>query len=138
MKTIIELAEECGLLINSNDRSSTSNETSFLVEDCYFDIERFVELIRADEREVVGEQLAQQQEPVAWIPITNWRWNNNAGTWEGLTDTSPPAQRTWVGLTDDEIEKELGPFPLWISNWDHWDIMNFATAIEAKLKEKNT
>ena len=28
---------------------------------------------------------------VAWIPITEWRWNNNAGTWEGLTDTTPPA-----------------------------------------------
>jgi len=48
------------------------------------------------------------------------------------------AQRPWVGLTDEEIEKELGPFPLWISEWDHWDLMNFASAIEVKLKEKNS
>jgi hypothetical protein len=38
-----------------------------------------------------------------------------------------PAQRTWVGLTDDEYAKlaeEFGPFPI--------------NQIEAKLKEKNT
>ena len=41
--------------------------------------------------------------------------------------TSPPAQRTWVGLTDEEYAKlaeEFGPFPI--------------NQIEAKLKEKNT
>ena len=44
--------------------------------------------------------------------------------------TSPPAQRTWVGLTDEEIEKltvELRDIPV-----------TLAFAIEAKLKEKNT
>ena len=45
---------------------------------------------------------------------------------------SPPAQRTWQGLTDEEIEK-------------HWKKQvgtvrpnySFTRAIEAKLKEKN-
>lgn len=65
----------------------------------------------------LDEALAQpQQEPVAWAIFTN---AGNARMWstfqphlqkladaEGLTITplytSPPAQRTWVGLTDEE------------------------------------
>ena len=40
-----------------------------------------------------------------------------------------PAQRTWVGLTDDEIA---------LINADYPHPQGFARAIEAKLKEKNT
>jgi hypothetical protein len=41
------------------------------------------------------------------------------------------AQRTWVGLTDEEIDK--------IYETKVWDARrSFARAIEAKLKEKNT
>jgi hypothetical protein len=40
---------------------------------------------------------------------------------------SPPAQRTWVGLTQKQIESCYGG-----------EIDDFARAIEAKLKEKNT
>jgi hypothetical protein len=59
--------------------------------------------------------------------------------WDTKTDTPimgyttpPAAQRTWVGLTDAEIQaihdtyyRRMGP-------------QEFARAIEAKLKEKNT
>jgi hypothetical protein len=42
-------------------------------------------------------------------------------------------QRTWVGLTDEEIQVVLDDFQ------KYYDTMNdFARAIEAKLKEKNT
>ena len=51
MKTVIEMARECGLLIDINDRTSTSRTTSFHVESCYFDIERFFDLVAAAERE---------------------------------------------------------------------------------------
>ena len=48
--------------------------------------------------------------------------------------TSPPAQRTWVGLTNEEIEKEwvkmCGP-----QSWARHKV--YARTIEAKLKEKN-
>jgi hypothetical protein len=47
-----------------------------------------------------------------------------------LYTTPPAAQRQWVGLTDEEIEKltvELRDIPV-----------TLAFAIEAKLKEKNT
>ena len=43
-----------------------------------------------------------------------------------------PPQRTWVGLTDEEIAKELYKFDA-AAAW-----YQFARAIEAKLKEKNT
>ena len=43
------------------------------------------------------------------------------------------AQRTWVGLTDEEIEKMRH-----LIDWTaHWSYGTFAKAIEAKLKEKN-
>lgn len=55
-------------------------------------------------------------------------------------DQEQPAQRTWVGLTDEEISK----IPSWIYSPDQ-DGMTaqegleiFARAIEAKLREKNT
>ena len=44
--------------------------------------------------------------------------------------TPPAAQRTWVGLTDDEVIKCT---PTWGGT-----VEDVARAIEAKLKEKNT
>ena len=43
-----------------------------------------------------------------------------------------PPQRTWVGLTDGEISQ------LWIGTSPYFNEDDFARAIEAKLKEKNT
>jgi hypothetical protein len=45
--------------------------------------------------------------------------------------TSPPAQRTWVGLTDEEITD------IWAESSPDYYEDDFARAIEAKLKEKN-
>ena len=42
-----------------------------------------------------------------------------------------PAQRPWVGLTDEEIDEVLNSF-------DTTDIYKYFRAMEAKLKEKNT
>jgi hypothetical protein len=44
------------------------------------------------------------------------------------------AKRTWVGLTDEEILK----FQDIVPNTLGYDLIEFAHAIEAKLKEKNT
>ena len=46
------------------------------------------------------------------------------------------AQRTWVGLTDEEILDKCESVP----DYDigNHDLIQFARAIEAKLKEKNT
>jgi len=44
-----------------------------------------------------------------------------------------PAQRTWVGLTDDEVEQACVPLGAAMLSFTE-----VAQAIEAKLKEKNT
>jgi hypothetical protein len=46
--------------------------------------------------------------------------------------TSPPAQRTWVGLSEKEMYK------LWLTTDEETDRMAFGKAVESKLKEKNT
>ena len=43
-----------------------------------------------------------------------------------------PAQRHWVGLTDEEITD------IWAGSSPYYHEDDFARAIEAKLKEKNT
>jgi len=47
--------------------------------------------------------------------------------------TEQPAQRTWVGLTDDERVSVLFDVDGRVLDYE-----NYAEAIEAKLKEKNT
>ena len=73
-----------------------------------------------------------EQEPVAWMDSDgNVSDNNDHGCFSIPLYTFPP-QRTWVDLTDEDKQiafddtQEGGGF---------WE---FADAIEAKLKEKNT
>ncbi len=80
-------------------------------------------------------QPAPVQEPVAWI-------SHNAGLYHFKPDESldplplylapPAAQRPWTGLTDWEISQ------LWFGTSPYFNEEDFAHAIEAKLKEKNT
>jgi hypothetical protein len=90
----------------------------------------------------------ESQEPVAWVNQSAIDWftsdkqgsnayvqtnlaksKNNSATVPIFTH---PPQRTWVGLTDDD---EI----LAISNtMPYANRFEFARAIEAKLKEKNT
>jgi hypothetical protein len=82
----------------------------------------------------------ESQEPVA-LPCCGYtdasavKWNPFNGVVQchncGQTYTTP--QRTWTGLTDEEIKT------ICVENgWDSsWQSMRFAHAIEAKLKEKN-
>ena len=91
----------------------------------------------------IKEALAQTQEPVAWkLPDKNvvfWEDTKEVDEYHGFKPTIPlyttPPQRTWVGLTDDEVAQAMyradaiftGPMQF-----------KFAKEIEAKLKEKNT
>jgi len=68
---------------------------------------------------------------------TEWCW---AGVGEPLqmfaklVAAKASAQRTWVGLTDEEIKTICSE-----NGWDSsWQSLRFARAIEAKLKELNT
>ena len=90
-------------------------------------------------REALAEQPAQQ-EPVAWMDDDGNLHREEPPYKYGpdprplvFADTSPSAQRTWVGLTDDEFEDiELGcrstPFGK----------IEAMKKVEAKLRSKNT
>jgi hypothetical protein len=101
----------------------------------------------------IGTPAAPVQEPVAW------RWSESKGErwFDWTTDwshhdkaklmafpieyaytTPPAAKRQWVGLTDDEILKLAYPIR-WqeVDDFEADKAVNFAQAIEAKLKEKN-
>jgi hypothetical protein len=48
-------------------------------------------------------------------------------------------KKPWVGLTDKAIIKVVDSMPRGINGWmSDWDLYEYARAIEAKLKEKNT
>ncbi len=84
------------------------------------------------ERDAIKEALAQpEQEPVAWIYSQGTAKVASMSYVSGVRATplytSPPAQRTWVGLTEDEAFACQGR-----------DYFETYKAIEAKLKEKNT
>ena len=88
----------------------------------------------AHKPKVVGPK----QEPMAWMVYTQdgqsvYVTDNPTDIQEGqraLPLYPTPPQRTWVGLTDDEVYKIV--FKL---EGEHW--RKIADAIEAKLKEKN-
>ena len=100
---------------------------------------------------------AEKQEPVAWEDVLGaiargWAHPENArkpidvqlavAIAKEIQDmyTAPPAaQRTWVGLTDEEIFSVLGNLQRKYNGPPTEDSrVVFALAIEAKLKEKNT
>jgi hypothetical protein len=101
-------------------------------------------------REALAEQPAQQ-EPVAWMfeddednghktfrqtpPSPEAvaylaKWNRPA--WVPLY-TSPPPQREWQGLTDEEYEAMAEKH---VTNC-YFDTLTYARAVETKLKKKN-
>ena len=78
----------------------------------------------------------ESQEPVAWIDRDGYLYKKPP---KDLDERHPPytplythsPQRTWAGLTDDEMQAVIDAQPL-VSN-----INVYFKAIEAKLKEKN-
>jgi hypothetical protein len=79
----------------------------------------------------------EQGEPVAYqIKILGERWTHCAKHIYDLNNPNTralyttPQQRTWVGLTDEEVIGLMKQFPNHLTR-------DIAQAIEAKLKEKN-
>ena len=75
-----------------------------------------------------------EQEPVGWAEhgVINWLADRQFNHTSFLYDTPP--QRTWVGLTDEELQPIADEYRILFGSW----VKDFAHAIEAKLKEKNT
>jgi len=77
-------------------------------------------------------------EPIAFFdPQKGFHWAKHTKvTAPTIVDVEPLslyAQRTWVGLTEEEAI-ELLP----VGDWEIESTLEFAKAIEAKLKERNT
>ena len=92
------------------------------------------EVIEALRENAMREVQRLGQEPVVGITaIRTWFKDGRVVTQtlcNSWVDTTPP-QRTWVGLTEEEIfetHKQV----------DSMQYLTFANAIEAKLKERNT
>jgi hypothetical protein len=58
--------------------------------------------------------------------------HDQTGEWRGTCHCGKAAQRQWVGLTDDEIDKYLNE-----DAQGDCEMHEYARAIEAKLKQKN-
>ena len=155
MKTTIQMAREA------------AGDDWGLFQEYMPEIHRLAELVRADERARMAEQPAQQEpdelrhigEQDCLLDVDEKAWRSlveNRGGCRchisppcgacsnpiseeemnevGYTYTSPqPAQRTWVGLSEEEIEDIFNNWPTY-----HLDHEDFARAIEAKLREKNS
>ena len=85
------------------------------------------------------EKPSPVQKPVAYMDICEKNqmsglryWSEPDNRHEVPLYTSPPAQRTWVGLTDEEITD------IWAGTSPYYHEDDFAKAIEAKLRERNT
>ena len=89
-----------------------------------------------------AEALAQlEQKPPPWWPAVENILNEYglqaidfvAEFKKALAQPEQP-QRTWVGLTNNDLQPIAEEYRLLFGSWVH----DFARAIEAKLKEKNT
>jgi len=79
--------------------------------------------------------LAQEQEPVGkFAKFTDNIWREVTDGSAGVPLYTHPPQRTWVGLTDEEIVLIVAECS---ASHQHTDI-HFARAIEQALKERNT
>ena len=93
------------------------------------------------------EALETEQEPVATVTSESGNPNLSMSWWHEPAlpvgtkiYTSPPKAAEWVGLTADEIWKcnrASGSAVEFHICYAHQNVLDFAEAIEAKLKEKN-
>jgi hypothetical protein len=112
-----------GLYEGVYDLSIKSEDLSIKSEEAMREVQR------------LGQEI--EQEPVAWMDEDGDVLSANIVDGKGLRNiplyTTPP-QRTWVGLTDEEIQTEWVLTP----QNDKAEGIWFGRRIEAKLKEKNT
>ena len=83
----------------------------------------------------IKEALKTKDEPVAWMSTNDVGFKKSEF---GSTPTVPlyttPPQRTWVGLTEEDLKLLSAEWRIVYGAW----MDDFARDIEAKLKERNT
>jgi len=114
---------------------STGENDGYHGVDQYFDNVLVEKAITA-----IKEALETKDEPVAWMNKhgackTSLFREEEAGAKEEYTIpvyTTPP-QRTWIGLTEEDLKPICDEWRIVYGTWTH----DFAREIETKLKEKN-
>ena len=108
--------------------------------------------IAEDAITAIKAALEEKDEPVAWIykgekSFDGNKWSDEyeltaskqVALWKDK-DAKPlyttPPQRTWVGLTDEEMEAAI-PFGNLSGEYSYDDILNIILLIQAKLRSKN-
>ena len=86
-------------------------------------------------RAAIKEALAQTQEPVAWMDADGNVSDNNDHKCFPIPLYTTPPQRTWVGLTDDEMTHAKHHM---VEGAYQYSFKQGALWAEAKLKELNT
>jgi hypothetical protein len=105
-------------------------QESVAVSEVLVKIARFLGVVQVYAQDINPKHELETDKPL------HWKARELQGEVISLLDSTPPAaQRQWVGLTDDEIKLQWSVF--WEADCHPWAI-DFARAIEAKLKEKNT
>ena len=131
---IIEMAKEAGLEVDGVYFSDAMYRAVLV---------RFAKLVATKEREACAKLCEQEQEYWGWDKVIDAAKlirargeKQESVAWEQLHEHmagpfyQKPPQRTWVGLTEEEIfetHKQV----------DSMQYLTCAQAIEAKLKEKN-
>ena len=144
---IIEMARQVGFEIDCCSLEWHKRITAFakLVVAKALAKEKTLQALHSEnERLALYKDAYAQPKPVAWVaedvcegqyingrPRKIW-WECKEGV--GTAFYTHSLQRTWVGLTDEEIKTICSE-----NGWDSsWQSLRFAQDIEAKLKEKNT
>ena len=113
---IIEMAQECGLVGMRPH-----------LDGIY--IESLLAFAKRAEEKALAEHAMREVQRLGQEPVKYSDYEP-----DGVHHNKPP-QRTWVGLTDEEIEDAWRK----VETSDFYDcVQPFARAIEAKLKERNT
>ena len=96
---------------------------------------RFAAMLTSAEREawpcVIAEADFEQNTITLEMKCSDYK----VGAGQHWLHTTPPAaQKFWVGLTNNELQPIADEYRILFGGW----VEEFARAIEAKLKEKNT
>lgn len=131
------MAGEVGMNIDAMRQALAALETNLLVIEDYGDHEQLNRQHKAIT--ALRAAIEQAQEPVAWISESE-----NLLSWDKFYDHMKPlytAPREWQGLTADEIwQCNSAPPESAVENhicMAHQNVLDFAEAIEAKLRERN-
>jgi hypothetical protein len=94
--------------------------------------------IGTPQREAKDEPVAYinvEQRKLEWAKYVSWGTPTVVNLPKIPLYTTPP-QRTWVGLTDEEMEAAI-PFGNLSGEYSYDDILNIILLIQAKLRRKN-